>query len=441
MISTQTSIPTPAPASLRRRLGGGALIVTGLLLAPLAAAVAFLAAAAAGAPLPACAAIGLAAAVQLSGAVAYLGGRLARTRRRGLVAVLAAAVMAVVMAVAGHLLVFRPLGVPATALPAQDTRYWRLSTGSRIAYTHTPARGQRRPDPVVRLHGGPGTPGAGPDDLDRALAATGFDVYTYDQLGSGRSERLDDPAGYTVAGQVADLEAIRGRIGANRLVLAGSSWGATLAAAYLAAHPDRVARVVFTSPGALWAPEWEKSGEGEIWDRLTPAQRRRMDDLENRPQLVAWSLLMAVNPRAAHALLPDEEIDPLFDALLSSVGSAATCRPGRPLHEAASRSGFYSNQMISDDALKVPDPRPALRRAAVPALILRGQCEYKRWEIAREYRDTVPGAKLVHVPGAGHVIDAEQPELYRSTVTAFLTGRPLPLPPYTAQNAPPATVR
>ncbi|QXJ20957.1 alpha/beta fold hydrolase [Actinomadura graeca] len=443
MTSTLNSPKPPPPrrTPLPRGLGGGALVLTGALLAPPAAATAFLLTAAATASLATCAATALAAAALVSGAAAHLGGRLARARRRGLLAALAAACMAGITAIAGGLLVFRPLGVTAAPLPAQDTRYWRLSTGSRIAYTLTPAQGRRRPDPVVRLHGGPGTPGAGPDDLDRALAAAGFDVYTYDQLGSGRSQRLDDPAGYTVARQVADLEAIRGRIGAGRLVLAGGSWGATLAAAYLAAHPDRVARTVFTSPGALWAPEWEKSGEGEIWDRLTPAQRARMDDLENRPQLVAWSLLMAVNPRAAHALLPDEEVDPLFDELLSSVGSAATCRPGRPLHEAVSRSGFYSNQMTSDDALRVPDPRPVLRRAAVPALILRGQCEYKRWEIAREYRDTIPGAVLVQVPDAGHVIDAEQPVLYRSAVVAFLTGRPLPLAPYTGRAAPPPAGR
>ncbi|WP_242882379.1 alpha/beta fold hydrolase [Actinomadura litoris] len=435
MISTQAP-RTRAPRSLPRRLGGGALVLTGALLAPPAAIAAFLLAAAANAPLPACAAAALSAAALVAGAAAYLGGRLARTRRRRLLAVLVAASMTGIAAVAGHLLVFRPLGFTATPLPAQDTRYWRLSTGSRIAYTRTPAHGRPRPEPVVRLHGGPGTPGAGPDDLDRALAASGFDVYTYDQLGSGRSQRLADPRGYTVARQVADLEAIRRRIGAGRLILAGSSWGATLAAAYLAAHPGSVARVVFTSPGALWAREWERSGEGEIWDRLSPAQRERMDDLENRPQLVAWSLLMAVNPRSAHALLPDGEIDPLFDELLSSVGSAATCHPGRPLHEAVSRSGFYSNQMTSEDALKVPDPRPALRRAAAPALVLRGQCEFKRWEIAREYRDAIPGARLVQVPGAGHVIDAERPELYRDTVVAFLTGRPLPLPPYTGQAAP-----
>ncbi|WP_242908145.1 alpha/beta fold hydrolase [Actinomadura terrae] len=438
MISTQSSqAESPRSArSLPRRVGGGALILAGALLAPPAAIVAFLLAAAANAPLPLCAATALATAALVAGAVAYLGGRVARTRRRRLLTLLVAAGTSGVVAVAGHWLVFRPLGVEAVPLAAQDTRYWQLSTGSRIAYTRTPAHGRARPEPVVRLHGGPGTPGAGPDDLDRALAATGFDVYTYDQLGSGRSQRLDDPRGYTVARQVADLEAIRLRIGAPRLILAGSSWGATLAAAYLAAHPGNVARVVFTSPGALWAREWEKSGEGEIWDRLSPAQRARMDELENRPQLVAWSLLMAVNPRSAHALLPDEEIDPLFDELLSSVGSAATCHPGRPLHEAVSRSGFYSNQLTSEDARGVPDPRPALRRAAAPALVLRGQCEFKRWEIAREYRDTIPGARLVQIPGAGHVIDAEQPRLYRDAVVAFLTGRPLPLTPYTGQAAP-----
>ncbi|RKS68642.1 proline iminopeptidase [Actinomadura pelletieri DSM 43383] len=423
-------------ASLPRRFGGGALLFVGVLLAPFAAIVAFLLAAAAGIPLHGCSAAALVAAAAVSGGVAYFGGWLVRLRRRGFVAIAVAAVMAVVTTAAGVWLVFRPLGIDSMPLPPQDTRYWQLSTGSRIAYTFTPGQGRRRPDPVVRLHGGPGTPGAGPDDLDRALVTLGFDVYTYDQLGSGRSQRLADPNGYTVARQIADLEAIRTQIGANRLILAGGSWGATLAANYLSRHPGRVSHTVLTSPGALWPKRWEKSGEGEIWDRLTPAQRKAMDELENRPQLIAWSFVMAVNPRTAHALLPDKDVDALFDKLLASVGSAATCNPGRPLEEPASRSGFYSNQMTAEDALKIPDPVPALRRTAVPTLILRGQCDYKNWEIAREYRDAIPGAKLVQVPNAGHVIDAEQPELYRSTVTAFLTGRPLPLTPYTGQAPP-----
>ena len=73
-----------------------------------------------------------------------------------------------------------------------------------------------------------------------SLAQRGFDVYVYDQTGSGLSARLNDPRAYTVARHVADLEAIRQTIGAARMILIGDSWGATLAANYIAAHPDRV---------------------------------------------------------------------------------------------------------------------------------------------------------------------------------------------------------
>ncbi|MFI0445461.1 alpha/beta fold hydrolase [Actinomadura sp. 6N118] len=411
--------------SLRRRIAGWTLVTAAVLLGLPAAVLSFLLAAAIGAPIPLAMVCGLAATVVCCAALAGLGARLSFRRRR-LVTLLVTCGMAGTVALASALTIFRPLGVAPVPLPPQATRYWDLPTGSRIAYTMTPGTGRRSATPIVRLHGGPGTPGAGPDDLDRELAGRGFDVYTYDQLGAGRSQRLADPTGYTVARQVADLEAIRRRINAERLILVGSSWGATLAAHYMASHPANVAKVVFTSPGALWSPAWEKKGEGDIWDRLTPQQRSRMDELEASPRLIAWSVLMGVSPRAAHALVPDREIDPLFDELLSTVGSAATCNPGRPLHEPSSRAGFYANQLTSDDALKVPDPRPALRANRTPGLILRGQCDYKRPEIAADYRDTLSGATLLQIPNAGHVIEAEQPALYRAAITAFLTGRPLP---------------
>ncbi|MEU9175102.1 alpha/beta fold hydrolase, partial [Streptomyces sp. NPDC048420] len=191
---------------------------------------------------------------------------------------------------------FRPLDEAPPAPRSQPTGYWSLPTGSRLAYALQRAHGHPRPTPVIVLHGGPGTPGDGPDPVERLLTRQGYDVYSYDQLGSGRSGRLSDPTGYTVARQVADLEAVRARIGADRVVLLGASWGATLAAEYLAAHPDRVARMVLTSPGVLWAPAWKDRAEGDIWDRLTPAQQRRMDELEASPRLLAWSLLMEAQP-------------------------------------------------------------------------------------------------------------------------------------------------
>jgi pimeloyl-ACP methyl ester carboxylesterase len=149
-----------------------------------------------------------------------------------------------------------------------------------------------------------------------------------------------------------------------------------------------------------------------------------------------WSVLMEVNPRAAHALIPDEEIDAVFARLIGIAGSAASCDAGRPVAVPSAVPGFYANQLVSQDQDAVPDPRPGLREVDVPVLVLRGECDYKRWEIAREYRDTFPDATLVYVPGAGHAIDLDEPELYVATVTAFLAGRELPLEPYMGEREP-----
>ncbi|MGP4009664.1 alpha/beta fold hydrolase [Streptomyces sp. 4N124] len=421
-MTTTTQLPYQAvPVKPRRRrvLLAVVLIPLGVVLGPVAAAAAFLVTATATPRIPLLVAAALAALIVACGLPVY-----GAVRRRGVTAAVTAAV-SLITSLAAFLTVFQPFDVAAPQPRSEPTGYWNLPTGSRLAYTLQRAQGTPHPTPVIVLHGGPGTPGDGPDSVERALAARGYDVYAYDQLGSGRSNRLADPTGYTVARQVADLEAVRVRIGADRVVLLGASWGATLAAEYLAAHPDRVTRMVLTSPGVLWAPAWQDRDEGDIWDRLTPAQERGIDALEASSRLAAWSLLMDADPRAAHALVPDAELDPVFAKLLAIAAPAATCHPGRPLKNLpASLPGFYSNQLTTDDQLTVPDPRPALRRLSVPVLILRGACDYKNPAIAREYRDVLPNATLRTIAGAGHIIDAEQPQVYRRAVTGFLTAPP-----------------
>ncbi|WP_158588060.1 alpha/beta hydrolase, partial [Actinomadura logoneensis] len=331
--------------------------------------------------------------------------------------------------------VFRPGPAPATAATPAGVRFWNLPTGSRIAYVHAPATGRRRPTPVVFLHGGPGTPGEGVPVAGAALAADGFDVYAYDQVGAGRSTRLSDVTRYTVARHVADLDAVRAAIGADRIIIVGQSWGGSLAAQYLAAHPEHVAKVVFTSPGVLW-PAALPHGDGDPWTRLTPAQKKRYDELTSAPRLLAAAVLLSVNPNAAHAFYGDREADERFHRL-ALVGKDTTSCPGAPSrtpHE--NRQGFYVNQITSRDFRKVPDPRPALRRVRTPALVMRGECDFVRWEATRDYRRTLPNSTLVLVRGAGHAIAGDKPTVYTGLLRAFLLGRRLPLPAYTSDDPP-----
>jgi pimeloyl-ACP methyl ester carboxylesterase len=51
------------------------------------------------------------------------------------------------------------------------------------------------------------------------------DVYLYDQIGSGWSDRLDDIRQYTALRHKKDLEAIVQAIGAEKVILIGQSWG------------------------------------------------------------------------------------------------------------------------------------------------------------------------------------------------------------------------
>jgi proline iminopeptidase len=53
-----------------------------------------------------------------------------------------------------------------------------------------------------------------------------------------------------------------------------------------------------------------------------------------------------------------------------------------------------------------------------------------------EYRDTLPNAQLVYLPGSGHQAYMEQPDAYLATVRAFLHGAPLPVQPYTGHEPP-----
>jgi pimeloyl-ACP methyl ester carboxylesterase len=116
-----------------------------------------------------------------------------------------------------------------------------------------------RPEAIAYLHGGPGVR-QGPFDQDiyGSFAVNGFRVYLFDQAGSGLSGFLPHLRDYTVDRSVADLEAIRRKIGVEKMILIGHSWGSTLATSYMAKFPTHVAKVVFHSPGRIWRLESDK---------------------------------------------------------------------------------------------------------------------------------------------------------------------------------------
>jgi proline iminopeptidase len=350
------------------------------------------------------------------------------------------AAITVLFAVAVWLAVLRPLGYPHVAPVARtNTQYWQLSTGSRIAYSvyEPPAGVAVRPEPIVFLHGGPGVMAFDSDhNFYRQFARDGFKVYLFDQAGSGLSDRLPHGTDYTVERFVADLEAIRQQIGAQRMILIGHSWGGTLAAHYAVAYSGNVAKLVFHSPGPVWmqsfVPFEVQRTEAQVPKALPP------------PRVMAAILLARINPAAAENLASQEELNDWAVAnvdpgeLVCKGDKAGLDELRRQLSPSTlAGTNFYAlinvNRELKQQKM---DVRPQLLELQIPAIALEGQCDLIPWEEHSQLQKSIPGLQEFYIPNAAHYINFSQPQKLAAVIRSFLLDQPPPFPAYEGTDDP-----
>lgn len=291
-----------------------------------------------------------------------------------------------------------PFAGPPTPDPRGVPTFVTLPTGSRLATWTLSGAGARRRTPVIFLHGGPGFYAKRRDfEMGAAFRATGFDTVYYDQAGSGASGDLP-VADYTMARQVADLDALRARLGAKRMVLWGESWGAMVAARYAHAHPDRTAGAVFSSPG-------EYPGMGEVASDFSGV--RANPEPSRPPQAMILYVLLTRAPHLAESWMDQRTARGVSTALsLSTLGQPGPrCRSApwdsRPRPATSSTSVYALRRYMLDEFAQAPPPA---RRFDLPALIVRGSCEFHPEVVTRRYAEAFPRARFVRVPGAGHTL-------------------------------------
>lgn len=251
--------------------------------------------------------------------------------------------------------------------------------------------------PVIVLHGGPGAhhdyllPG-----FD-ALAAGRTLIY-YDQRGGGRSPvGRDVPVGWRE--QVADLEALRGVWGLERLTIAGYSWGGMLAMLYATEHPARVERLALVSP----APAW-RAARDEFDRRFQ--ERTLSPPLQAARTALRESGLRERDP-ATHA-------QRLFELAVAGYfhdpGMARALTPFR----ITDRTRTETWASLGDF-----DLRPALHRLHLPALVLHGDDDPIPAESARAVAECL-GAEFVLLRDCGHVPYVESFDAFVRALDRFL---------------------
>jgi proline iminopeptidase len=301
-----------------------------------------------------------------------------------------------------------------------NTRYWNLPGGSTIGYTIIPGKGWKKLYPIIYLHGGPGGHVTNHDiQMFTALADSGYDVYLYDQVGSGQSERLTDIRDYTVARQIHDLQEIIQRLNSKKVILIGQSWGGILAALFAADKADKLDKIIFTCPGAIYPirqnlASIEPPGSVRLKTPFyTNEQGNKKAGNIRTKAMIFFATTFGIK------IASDKEADEFATYLNYEVDKSAVCDTANILKEDAG-TGFYSSVMTFNSLQKIKDPRPAIKQLTIPVLVMKGECDNQKWGFTNEYLELFKNSELKIIPNAGHFISIEQPQLYIKTILDFI---------------------
>jgi len=158
--------------------------------------------------------------------------------------------------------------------------------------------------PAVVLHGGPGS-GCTPW-WRRYFDPAAYRIVLFDQRGCGRSTpHASDPStsleSNTTDHLVADIELLRDRLGIERWLVFGGSWGSVLGLVYAERHPDRVSEMVLTAiaTGRRAETHLLTRGAGQLFPEAWARFRDSVPEAERDGDLAAAYARLLENPDPA----------------------------------------------------------------------------------------------------------------------------------------------
>jgi proline iminopeptidase len=231
---------------------------------------------------------------------------------------------------------------------------------------------------------------------------------------------LEDINEYTPARHISDLKAIIEKIGAQKVILIGQSWGAILAVLFTADNADKVEKIIFTSPGPVYPyrPELANIKAPDSFHLRTPYYSNAEGN--KKANSIRTKTMAFFATTFGKKLAPDEEADAFATYLNYEVNKSVVCDTSKVLPPEAG-SGYYAGVMTFRNLLNVKDPRPKIKNSTIPILVMKGQCDNQLWGYTSEYLDLFPNHQLVIIANAGHAISIEQQELYIKTIRNFLS--------------------
>jgi proline iminopeptidase len=256
--------------------------------------------------------------------------------------------------------------------------------------------------PLIVVNGGPGFDHRymTQNDVWKQIAKDRLVVF-YDQRGTGKSKHISPNAVQTMDAEVADLDAIRGKLGLEKIALLGHSWGGMIVMAYSAVHPDRVERLILCDSVA---PTWkEMKGKAGVYYDFYP-------DLG--AEHVANVKRAGNDHDAVDAAGAEDQLRTIFysaqkrEKFLASLGKL---------------DYVPSVDNALGDSTKNIDLRASISQFRFPVLVITGRYDTTiepvvSWNLVHQ----IPGAKLVFFEKSGHFSFYEEPDKFDQELRLFL---------------------
>ena len=260
--------------------------------------------------------------------------------------------------------------------------------------------------PAVFLHGGPG--GGGSTTVRRFFNPERYHIVIFDQRGCGRSKPHGCLEQNTTWDLVEDIETLKNKLGFEKWLVFGGSWGSTLSLAYSQTYPKSVSEMILRGIFMLRKKELDwfyQEGASNIfpeaWEKfLEPIDISQRDDLmsayheifksDNTEKklnaAIAWSRWegstssLSYNPDMA-----DSFSDPRFALAFALIENHYFVNKGFLEHE---------NQLIESGIDIIRN---------IPTTIVQGRYDIvcpmtTAWELSKNW----PEANLIVAPSSGH---------------------------------------
>jgi proline iminopeptidase len=260
-------------------------------------------------------------------------------------------------------------------------------------------------NPVLTLHGGPGTP----HDYLEPLEDLSNDrpVVFYDQLGCGNSDRPNDTSLWTVDRFVEELAVLRKSLELDKVHLLGHSWGTILALEYATRRKPRgICSMVLSGP-ALSASRWT-SDTRALLAKLPRETQKAFLDSEAAGTFDSPEYQAAVMTFYKKHLCRMDPWPDCCNRTFEKIGKPVLLHMWGP------------SEFIATGTLKDFELTGLLKRIGVPVLFTAGQYDEASPKTTRYYHSLLPGSEIHVFKGASHCHHVEKRKEYVRVVRDFL---------------------